>query len=240
MSAKGFIKRMDEVKNMEDVKGYVFDFVEGRVSAKEFIKRMDEDPSILDWVQSVVPSDWTFVRIIRDKNEEYPFQNYSFVTVPYEIREVIETSNFGRRKTSLGYQLNVHSTISEIMMHVFPEENLHKDESLHLTNQLLLSICPEYIGGSEVDESGILEEIIGSIPKQLSQTKGKKWAKEEIKRRFHIGGRNYPRWIQEPEWPMNQGEPMEYIKTIRDNVEYQTHVFRDPKTGEERKVFDAH
>jgi hypothetical protein len=39
---------------------------------------------------------------------------------------------------------------------------------------------------------------------------------------------------------MNQGEPMEYIKTIRDNVEYQRHVFRDPKTGEERMVFDAH
>jgi hypothetical protein len=225
---------------MENIKQYVFDFVEGRVPSIDFVKRMEEDPEILDWVQSIVPPDRMYTKIVRDKNETYPFQNYTIATVPYDIRGIIDQTCYGRRKTSIGCRLNIHSTISECVLQAFPDKNLEKDESLHLTHKLLLSICPEYIGGSEVDDSGILEDIVGSIPRQLSQTQGKKWAKEEIRKRFHIKGHHYPHWSQEPEWPMNQGEPMEYIKTIRDNVEYQRHVFRDPKTGEERMVFDAH
>lgn len=224
---------------MDSIKQYVFDFVEGRVSATDFIRETDEDPSILEWVQSVVPSNWTVRRVV-PKNTELPVQKPDYIEIPYEIHEVMEAIRCGRRKTSLGYQLNLHSTISEIMKQAFPEEKLIEDESLHKLHLLLLDVCPDYIGGSEVDESGILERIIDSIPKYLSKPEGEKWAKEEIKKCFHIEGRQYPHWIQEPEWPMYNGKPMKYMRTERRNKEAQEHVFIDFETGIEQKVFDAH
>jgi len=227
-------------ESMENIKQYVFDFVEGRVSAFDFIKRVDEDPAILDWLQSLIPSDRTIRTVVRDEAEEYPFQNCRIETVPYRIREVIDSMCYGRRKTSLECRLNMHSLISEIVQEAFPEEDLKADESLHNLHRFLLESCPSYIGGSEVDESGILEQIIDSIPKDLSASKRKKMAKEKIKERFHITGKSYPRWIQAPEWPMSNGEPMQYVRTERSNIEFQTLYFLDPKTGEERAVFDAH
>ena len=225
---------------MDHIKQYVLDFIEGRVPANDFIRKMDEDPAILDWLQSLIPSDRTIRAVVRDEAEEYPFQNCRIETVPYKVRDVIDSVCYGRRKTSLGNRVNIHSLISEIVQEAFPGEDIQKDKGLYDLNDFLLEVCPAYIGGREVDESGILEQMINSIPKDLPATKRKKLAKEQIRERFHITDKHRPHWIQEPEWPMSNGEPMQYVKTVRSGAEYQTLYFRDPKTGEERAVLDAH
>ncbi len=225
---------------MENIKQYVFDFVEGRVNAKDFIGELEKDPSIIEWLQSVVPVGKQ-MQIAVLVNPDDPYRPNEVRNVPYDVSYMVwKFSICGGPKGSLSHQLNVHGVISELMGEIFPNEPLKPDSTLHDKFCFMLDTCPSYIGGSEVEQSGILDEIMGSVPKELSKTAAKKWAREQFKQRFHIQGRKHPYWIQEPEWPMYQGEPMEYVRTERTSVEYQTHVFRDPKTGTERKVFDAH
>ena len=224
---------------MENIKQYVYDFIEGRVRPMDFVAETKQNPTIFDWVQSIVPTGKTMSRVIQD-DPEHPWMQYHFIDVPYEIREKAVQLQHGRGTTYIGYHLNLQGELNRILSAAFPDNPPTMDSALSDLFSFMLEVCPEYIGGCEVDKSGIMEEIFNSVPIGVSKTAGKKWAKEEIKRRFHIEGRHRPYWIQEPEWPMYNGEPMEYVKTVRDNPEYQTLIFRDPKTGTERTVFDAH
>lgn len=40
---------------MQNIKQYVIDYVEGRVFSKEFRQKVITDPSIVKWLQSIVP-----------------------------------------------------------------------------------------------------------------------------------------------------------------------------------------
>ena len=230
---------------MNNIKKYIYDFVEGRVNAKDFITEIEKDPSVIAWMQSIVPPGKQ-MQIPVPANPGDPYRPYRTENVPYDVAYQIwiwcrnASVSSGFRKASLAHQLNVHGEIARLMAEAFPDDPPKPDPTLHDKFCFLLDVCPSYIGGSEVEESGILEEILNAVPKDLSKTAAKKWAKERIKELFHIKGRHYPYWIQEPEWPVFQGKPMEYVRTVRDSVEYQTHVFRDPHTGVERFVFDAH
>ena len=225
---------------MEHIEEYVIDFVEGRVSPSDFIAEINKSNEILDWVQSIVPPQIKGSIAVPIESDD-PRIRIKNIPVPYNIYDAFKKFEYpGFRKNSLGYQLDVHAEISRIMIAAFPEKRLVPDEKPRKMFGFLLEVCPSYIGGSEVDESGILEQIVDSIPKDLSASKRKKMAKEKIKERFHITGKSYPRWIQEPEWPMSNGEPMQYVRTERSNIEFQTLYFLDPKTGEERAVLDAH
>ena len=225
---------------MEHIEKYVIDFVEGRVPPCDFIAEINKSNEILDWVQSIVPPQIKGSIAVPIESDD-PRIRIKNIPVSYNIYDAFKKFEYpGFRKNSLGYQLNVHAEISRIMVAAFPEKRLVPDEKLGNMFSFLLEVCPSYIGGSEVDESGILEEVVTSIPKELSKTARQRWAKERIKELFHVEGRHRPYWIQEPEWPVYQGEPMEYVRTVKHGVEGQTHYFRDPKTGVERTVEDWH
>ncbi len=220
---------------MENIKQYVYDLIEGRVSVQSFLAECERHPEILDWIQSIVPPELEGCELITVNGEP------RLVPAPYNIRTIlkIDEISFGRRGR-LSFEYAVFGDIAKAVCLAFPDSPPHKDTALAVMFNNILECCPSYIGGVEVEQDGILEEIIHSIPAELSKAAGKKWAKEKIKERFHIQGRHYPYWIQEPEWPVYQGEPMEYVRTVKHGVEGQTHYFRDPKTGVERTVEDWH
>ena len=223
---------------MDNIKQYVYDVVEGRVTVPEFLEACNEHPEILDWIQSVIPSDLQGAELIEDDSV---LGGVRLVSVQYNVRNMLRRYEQWREmRGELSYQYNVFGEIAKVMRFAFPDSPPKEDQTLSDLFNTILRCCPSYIDGSEVWKSGILEEIIHSIPKELSKTAGQKWAKERIKERFHIKGRHYPYWIQGPEWPMMDGEPMEYVRTVRHSIEGQTHYFRDPKTGEERAVEDFH
>ena len=102
------------------------------------------------------------------------------------------------------------------------------------------SVC---IGGVEVEEAGIIEDILNSVPETLSESKRIKEVKSRIKKTFHVSGIVYPRWVQEAEWPVSaSGKPMRFVKQKRkkgkeyENMLYTLFYFVDPDTGEERIV----
>ena len=95
----------------------------------------------------------------------------------------------------------------------------------------------ENIGGVEVTET--IENIIRELPENLSKSKRIALARSRIKDAFHIEGRKWPYWIQEPDWPANNGKPMKYVSTVRLNADQREHHFVDVDTGEERIVMDC-
>ncbi len=164
----------------------------------------------------------------------------SWETFPYNIRRMAE-----RQKTPdrLGHQLNLQGWLCRLMEQLFPEETFVRDNTLSEKHSFMLDACPEYIGGVEVEEAGIIEAILDSVPETMTGSKRIKEVKSRIKEAFHVSGIIYPRWVQEAEWPVSpSGKPMRFIKQKRkkgkeyENMLYTLFYFEDVDTGEERIV----
>ena len=59
--------------------------------------------------------------------------------------------------------------------------------------------------------------------------------KRGIKELFHISGSKYPKWVQEPEWPMSNGIPMKFVSQQTDG-EFNSYVFEDVTTKDKRVI----
>jgi len=167
-------------------------------------------------------------------------QEWARIEVLYDVRKIYAEQETKRiRKGSLSYHLNMHSWIVGLVQRHCPELSLTVDDALDEKHDFMLDVCPEYIDGSEVDESGIIERIIDEVSDDMPESKQKKLIREKIKEAFHIEGRKFPCWIQSPEWPMSNGKPMKFIKTVKKHGgELREHHFVDVETGEERIVED--
>ena len=160
--------------------------------------------------------------------------------LPYDVRRMAERQ---KTTTRLGYQLNLQGWLYWLMEQLFPEEIFVRDNTLSEKHSFLLDACPEYIGGVEVEEAGIIEDILDSVPETLPKSKRIKEVKSRIKEAFHVSGIVYPRWVQEAEWPVSpSGKPMRFVKQKRkkgkeyENMLYTLFYFEDVDTGEERIV----
>lgn len=161
--------------------------------------------------------------------------------VKYTIKRMIDSCMHFQKKHrgTLGYYLNLHSAIARYYEAAYPQENVKKDNSLDEKFGLMLDICPDYIGGTEIEEAGIIEKIIAEAPQDLPKSKRIKLLKEKVKQAFHIEARVRPYWIQEPEWPVNNGRPMKFVRTEKKHGgEVKLHHFVDVETGETRVVED--
>lgn len=159
---------------------------------------------------------------------------------PYDVRRMAERDKTPDR---LGYQLNLQGWLYRLMGLLFPDETLIRDKTLSEKHSFMLDACPEYIGGVEVEDAGIIEDILDSVPETLSKSKRIKEVRSRIKEAFHISGIIYPRWVQEAEWPVSaSGKPLRFVKQKRkkgkeyENMLYTLFYFEDVDTGEERVV----
>ena len=164
------------------------------------------------------------------------------VNVPYDVRTIYALWDRPpyAAKGSLGYQVNVHDWVSKLVQQHCPEISLSVDRMLNQKFSFYLDVCPDYIGGAQVEESGIIDRIIAEVSENMPKTKRKKLVKDKIKEAFHVTGRSYPRWIQSPEWPMSGGVPMKFVGTvIKCGGEVYEHHFADVKNGERCTVEEA-
>lgn len=160
--------------------------------------------------------------------------------IPYDVRKI-----YSDQKTTqkIWTYVNIQGWLHGLMGEIFPEEPLTKDETLYRKASFLMDVCPEYIDGPEIDASGIIEDIAEQFPETLPAAKRKKLIKEKIKEAFHVRGNNYPRWIQDGEWPMGQnGVPMRFVEQKRKKGKeykgtlYTQFFFEDTETGEIRVI----
>lgn len=212
----------------------VIDYLEGKLEYEAFQKMLDTDPGLTEWLQSIAPEGMT-CNTVPDKEK-----NYETNEVPYDIHLVLKTVLYYSPKGSIGYKLDLQDYIKHLISAAFPDHQVVLDPKPREVNRLMLDACPEYIGGKEVTDSGILERILAETSEDWSKTKKIKYIRDRIKEEFHIEGKAHPNWIQGPEWPVYNGRPMKYVKTIvKSKYEWYEHHFIDPETGEERIVNDV-
>ena len=206
------------------------DYLEGRISPSDFEEMIDSDDNLYFWIQSVVPNGKT-----------YGYHDASIGEYVRHIRKVMklhEELAWGGPKGSLSYHYYIHKHIAQLMQEAFPQLAIAIDNRPEMLDKLSMSACPSYIGGTEVAKSDILGQLLSDISTEWSIKRQIAVARERIKTAFHIEGNKYPRWIQEPEWPMNNGKPMKFVKTVRINPEYVQHQFLDTDSGLVRTVDD--
>lgn len=216
-----------------DYKKITIDYIEGRIEPAVYETLVEEDSQLYEWIQSILPPGKTY--------SDWDFEKKQLVYFPFDIRIFMimhERIDFGGPKGSLGYHCYIHEMITKIVSEAFPEIELNVDRKPQVLNNLRICACPDYIGGKEVSENNILGKLLSDIPMEWSESKQQKVARERIKEAFHIQGRKRPYWIQSPEWPVCNGNPMIYNKTVRINREYVQHYFYDEESGEERIVDD--
>ena len=75
-----------------------------------------------------------------------------------------------------------------------------------------------------------------AIPTDLSDAQRIKWFKQRVKDLFHIQGNKYPRWLNDPEWPMSGKKPMRFVSQKHDKNYIYEYVFEDVDTGKIRVI----
>lgn len=90
---------------------------------------------------------------------------------------------------------------------------------------------------------GYFEAMLESAPTGLDRQGLRKWARQELRRRF-VSRSRPPRWIQSPTWPILEGEPLVFLgqvptgNTLHDDG--FVYVFLDPRTRETRTVVQTY
>ena len=224
---------------MIEIKKYLIDFAEGKISVPDFIEYSKEHPEILDFLTNIADSKFKTTIVHKEIGDD-GWPRYIPEELPFDAKLHIDTE-LNDTGGVLGKYLNIHGLFSRVLVTAFPDDNIVIDETLHNKFCFMLDACPEYIGGEEVDN--LLMDLLETLPDNLSKTKKVKLYKEQLKSLFHIESNKYPHWIQEAEWPMGEdGIPMKFIsQKRRKGKHYETllfteFLFEDIKTGKQRIV----
>ncbi|NLB61286.1 MAG: hypothetical protein GX802_02500 [Clostridiales bacterium] len=99
-------------------------------------------------------------------------------------------------------------------------------------------IQPSYI---EIEDEDFLNTIIATAPTELTKAQKKQWLKEKLKSLFKYDNKP-PRWIQDPEWPIVNGEPLIFKSQTKERKDDERvfYTFYHPKTGEETIIEQAY
>lgn len=122
----------------------------------------------------------------------------------------------------------IHGIVSDIYYQVDPgfrRRSRYMDEYV-----FSIDVLPGYLAGGISAEAYVSEHIMPKYPITMKKSERKKLVKEEVKQAFRREGKGYPRWLQSPEWPMDEnGEPMVYVsqKSFGDSCEYYFHRVDD-------------
>ncbi len=213
----------------------VLDFVTGKVGLEEFRQQWYADPTIGQWLDGLV-------ELSVDPTESYghlPYHPYRMLLYRHYHGSVSELIRVDEQKKAqnpvrcpkwleVGWYF---TSIAAVVVAAYPELKPTKfyDEEA----DFYMEAQGEYLGGTEVD--GLISEILEAYPRSMGKGKRKKEAKAALKAAFHIEGQKFPRWIQEPQWPMGSKSPMQFLgqKRLDERVQFR---FRDVDTGEERMV----
>ncbi len=93
----------------------------------------------------------------------------------------------------------------------------------------LLDIQPSWLDIS--DDQGLFDKVISEIPNSLSKTKRIQLGKAKIKELFRYD-KTYPRWVQDPEWPIIDGVPLVFSHQSKEKKDDERvyYYFYHPKT----------
>lgn len=203
---------------------YAVDFAAGKYSYSEFEALFNLHPEIWDRVQELLTEE-----MIADR--DHPVWDRS-------MRMRLESNSFAVRAAclSFGYGLMgqgiTWGIISRLVQYTFPEAKIREpvEES---GGDLMGRLGLEDLGGPEVDD--LIREIVDEFREVRPAKERNKLLKQKLKEVFHVRPRKRLYWAQEPEWPMGERSPMEFVAKEQEG-ELVRYRFRDADTGAERTV----
>ena len=210
----------------------IFNFLEGNVSFDEFWKAWTADQALRNWLDNLVdlkqelPEEW-----LADKNycgirlvihRHYGGSASAFInSSPYPDKHVPKCLSISAK----------YDTLAAVVLLAYPE--LKTTAKYKEQEDYYFSVVSDYFDGEEVIP--IIERTLLSIPNNIGKTKRIKAAKKALKDAFHVEGMAYPRWVQEPEWPMGKNSPMKFERQEKLG-ELVRFYFVDVDTGEHRVI----
>ena len=219
-------------------KEYVKGFIEGLIEPKTFLFDLEYNDEFYQWVQSIVSPNRLFHKCHITENA-IGQNSHQLETSPYDIRMYIgfirELCN-GRRWCVYYYML---LELVDLWKIAFPQEELQVSDSIKERFYDELEMIPRYIGGREVYESDIIEEILDAVPYAISKKERTSQVLQLLKRRFHLENGKYPEWQKDAEWPLGSAyEPMKFL--YQENKEHGVHYyFEDLVTATEVSVIQS-
>ena len=212
----------------------VLDYVSGKIGSAEFQQEWYSDPSIGEWLDSLIDlksppkEEWNVLPYAPMRLAIHKQYNGSLL----KFIEVSDTFHSKHPDTPKWLDIIWHfNAIAAIIVVAFPEivpTTYYEEESSFYQNAV-----GDYLGGPEVEQ--YIADILKSFPRELGKTKRIKVAKAKIKNRFHISGNRFPRWAQEPQWPMGTQSPMMFVSQKRTG-DLVTFTFQDVDTGNTRII----
>ena len=200
---------------------YVLDFAAGKYSYAEFQSLFLHHPGIWDCVQNLL------TREMLD-DPEHPVWEKTF-------RNRLESNGFVVRAACLAFgydqfgQRLTWDIISRLVRFHFPEAKIREpvEES---GEDLLEKLGLDALGGPQVER--LIREILDEHRDIRPVKERNKRLKEKLRDTFHLKPRRKPIWVQEPEWPMGEFSPMEFVSSEEDGCLVRF-TFRDVDTEDE-------
>lgn len=201
---------------------YLLDFAAGKYCYSEFETLFQLNPEIWDRAQEL---------LTREMIEDRAHPVWEKMD-----RRRLESNSFAVRATALafGYDLLGQGITREIIQALvsvtFPDAKI-KDPVEESGGDLMGRLGLEDLGGPEVDD--LIRQIVDECREVRPAKERNKLLKQKLKAAFHVKPRKKPYWAQEPEWPMGERSPMEFVSKEQEGQRVR-YVFRDADTGEER------
>lgn len=197
----------------------------GEMEMREFISCLS-DGSVQEDLRALIPQE-------AKGNREHPlWKCHAYSPLQANAFDLFAfVKKMHRLDGSIADNLNIWGTIRAFYHYHHPDfafTTIYEDRF-----HLYLDSVHDCFDGPEV--SGCVEDIINRALALKTKTAQRAYAKEEIKKAFHVTDKKRPRWVQGPEWPMGANAPMQFLSQKRVG-ELTKYWFEDVDTQEKRLV----
>ena len=191
----------------------IVDYVEGRLPAEEFHKQFLTNKFLQRVLQNKMSSRYTFL-------SAYDYSLYNYLLNEWQ---------FVHRKWN---SFTIQNMLQEVLTAYLDDNNIKYNLYPKYAEEyiFLLSIQPSWL---DIDDDFIFQQIMQEIPQDLPKTQRIKMGKEKIKAMFKYD-KTYPRWIQDPEWPIVNGKPLVFShqERVKGDDFHTLYYFYDEDTKE--------
>lgn len=199
-------------------KGYqpILDYVEGRISAESFHKELLQNSllkkMLLNW------------QCKKDALKDYGYNCYEFLINDWRFKCL----NWNNVTTRYYLSWWLENILIDKDILFLPYKKNEQDYNF------LLKIQPAWL---DINDDKIFQRIIDEIPQELSKTQRIKLGKEKVKAMFKYD-KTYPRWVQDPEWPIVNGKPLVFShqEKVKGEDFHTYYYFYDEDTKEQTIV----